>query len=126
MPPRLSSNLTASHHSTVITSGQPIAAHTSPEVPENISALARLLRQAKLIDFREPPNDVTPALEAEIEQRELQLPRMNIEKRLEDAIVDEAVAQPSKAPTASWQGFLLRAKRENADWAGVNPDLHML
>ena len=89
------------------------AVHTSPKIAEKISLLARLLRQAALIDSREPYGDGKFWLEAEIEQRELQSPHLEAEKVLADTLVKQAVSQPSKAPAASWAGSILRVERRN-------------
>ena len=48
------------------------------------------------------------------------LPRLEIEKDLGDAVVRQALEDSQKAPKASWPGDLVRAKRENPDWEGVN------
>jgi len=42
------------------------------------------------------------------------------EKDLGDAVVRQAVKDPLKAPGSSWPGDLLRAKRAEPEWEGVN------
>lgn len=96
---------------------QAIALHTSPGIAERISDLARLVRQAVLIDFSTQLDqeglDVRSAAEESF-------PRLDIEKILGDVVVDQALRLPQKAPPASWPGVLLRAKREWPEWDGVN------
>ena len=45
---------------------------------------------------------------------------MNAEKILGDAVTEQAIQQPAKAPPASWLGILLRAKLTEPEWDGVN------
>ena len=79
--------------------------------------LARLLRQAVLIDFGSQLNKEDQDARYNAEQSS---PRVGIEKILGDAVVDQALRQPQKAPAASWPGILLRAKKESPEWDGVN------
>ncbi|OAP54997.1 hypothetical protein AYL99_10697 [Fonsecaea erecta] len=96
-----------------------IALHTSPGIAERITPLARLVRLGVLIDFR-------PAIKAQLEAGtyaetiEAKLPRLEIEKVLGDAVVQQAVQNPAKAPAASWPNNLYRSHLENPDWTGVN------
>lgn len=96
---------------------QAIALHTSPGIAERISVLARLLRQAVLIDFGSQLNKEDQDARYNAEQS---FPRVGIEKILGDVVVDQALRQPQKAPAASWPGILLRAKKESPEWDGVN------
>jgi hypothetical protein len=48
------------------------------------------------------------------------LPRLEIEKDLGDAVVRQTLVDAQKAPKSSWPGDLMRAKRENPEWEGVN------
>ena len=99
-----------------------IALHTSPHIGERIGALANLVRRAVLLDFgRTLPklgeeNDSLQFKEA----AEKEWPRLNIEKVLCDAVVEQAVRQPAKAPPASWPGILYRAHLAEPEWDGVN------
>jgi hypothetical protein len=51
---------------------------------------------------------------------EKELPRLDIEKDLSDAVVRQTLHRPEKAPQSSWSADLLRAKKEEPDWEGVN------
>ncbi|KAL4888577.1 hypothetical protein BDV59DRAFT_188485 [Aspergillus ambiguus] len=96
---------------------QAIALHTSPGIAERISVCARLVRQAVLLDFGSNLHQESQAIRHHFEGA---FPRLDIEKTLGDVVVDQALRQPQKAPPASWPGILLRAKKENPDWTGVN------
>lgn len=81
--------------------------------------LARLVRSGVKLDFRVSGSDgLVP--EEEVRAVEEDFPRGEIEKVLGDAVVDQAVRNPDKAPAASWPGVLLRAKRDEPEWTGVN------
>lgn len=96
---------------------QAIALHTSPGIAERISPCARLVRQAVLLDFGSQLDQEQLAFRHSIED---EFPRLEIEKVLGDVVVEQALRHPSKAPPASWPGVLLRAKKENPGWTGVN------
>lgn len=96
---------------------QAIALHTSAGIAERISPLARLVRQAVLIDFGTQLDHESWDVRRAAEDL---FPRLNIEKILGDVVVDQALRQPQKAPAASWPGILLRSKKEWPDWTGVN------
>ena len=96
---------------------QAIALHTSPGIAERISVLARLVRQAVLIDFSTQLDQESQSVRDAAEEA---FPRLGIEKILGDVVVDQALKQPQKAPPASWPGVLLRAKRDWPEWEGVN------
>ena len=96
-----------------------IALHTSPGIAERISALARFVRLAVLMDFnalgKSPGVD-----ESELEVNEEgyrrsiegQFPRLDAEKVLGDIVVEQSIRQPTKAPASSWAGILVRAAKE--------------
>ena len=96
-----------------------IALHTSSGIAERISSLAKIVREAVLMDFgfRAVDEDETRKQMTEVENA---FPRLNAEKVLSDAVVEQALRQPKKAPTASWPGDLLRAKKAEPEWQGVN------
>lgn len=96
-----------------------IALHTSPGIAERIDEFTRLVRLGVLIDFRQRTRDQLDANEyyANIVA---EIPRLEIEKQLGDAVVAQAVRNPDKAPAASWPGVLLRSHTENPTWEGVN------
>ena len=96
-----------------------IALHSTAGIAERISELARIVRTAVLIDFGKKVTD--PEIEALVKKTEEQLPRLQAEKILADAVVEQALERPQKAPAASWPGCLLRARIENPDWTGINP-----
>ncbi|KUI60328.1 Cyanamide hydratase [Cytospora mali] len=92
-----------------------IAMHTSPHVAEGAGGLVRALRLAVRADFG------THAVgEAVVRETESQLPRLDVEKDLGDAVVRQAVLLPSKAPGGSWPGDLLRTHAAEPEWDGVN------
>jgi len=96
-----------------------VALHTSPHIAERISPLARLVRLAVTMDFKRPAAMVFTT-EVEVEANERSFPRMEIEKVLGDAVVEQALHSPEKAPMVSWPGVILRSKMENPEWEGVN------
>jgi hypothetical protein len=96
-----------------------IALHTSPHIAERISPLARFVRLGVLIDFKRP-DSLGMTTSAEIELLEERFPRLNIEKVLGDAVTEQAVECPKKAPAASWPGVMYRWKLENPEWDGMN------
>jgi hypothetical protein len=95
-----------------------IALHTSPGIAERISELASLVRRAVLIDFGKADYD----LSAEVWRGDMEglWPRLDIERKLGDAVVMQAIKRPYKAPPASWPGVLYRSALENQGWDGVN------
>ncbi|KAL9110560.1 MAG: hypothetical protein Q9227_004918 [Pyrenula ochraceoflavens] len=100
-----------------------IAVHTSPHIGERISPLARIIREGPLIDFSFYKNslgDDDQELKDVRVEAEKRFPRLEVEKALGDAVVEHAVHIPEKAPSGSWPGDLLRAKREDPGWEGVN------
>ncbi|TKA23126.1 hypothetical protein B0A50_07156 [Salinomyces thailandicus] len=96
-----------------------IALHTSPHIAERISSLARLVRLAVLMDFKRK-DALTLTTEEEVAEFEGLFPRLEAEQVLGDAVVQQALKRPEKAPAASWAGVLLKSKLENPDWEGVN------
>lgn len=96
-----------------------IALHTSAGIAERIDSFTRLVRVSVLVDFVDEKRREVGAVEYGIETDRL-VPRLNIEKVLGDAVVEQAVEQRSKAPPASWPGILLRAHLEDPEWRGVN------
>ncbi|KAF1348529.1 metal dependent phosphohydrolase [Delphinella strobiligena] len=96
-----------------------IALHTSPEIAERISPLARLVRLGVLIDFKSSVSDQYGARNYS-EEIESYLPRLDVEKVLGDAVVKQAIKIPEKAPAVSWPNSLLNAHLEDPDYKGVN------
>ncbi|KAF2473763.1 uncharacterized protein BDR25DRAFT_301884 [Lindgomyces ingoldianus] len=102
-----------------------IALHTSPVIAERISELARIVREAVLIDFGKRKslssgNRNEEDLMKLREGFEEKYPRLGVEKVLGDAVVEQAVRHPEKAPPASWPGILYRAHLADPGWGGVN------
>ena len=96
-----------------------VALHTSPGIAERIHPLARLIRLGVLLDFR-PATRTQLDAEAFATGIDKKVPRLDIEKVLGDAVVQQALTRKQKAPPASWAGVLLRSHLENPDWTGVN------
>jgi hypothetical protein len=88
-----------------------IALHTSPGIAERIDPFSRLVHYGVLVDFhiRDIHERVDDIFREKVEQS---LPRLDIEIVLADAIVDQAMKCPGKAPPASWPGDLLRNRVE--------------
>ncbi|ORY19023.1 hypothetical protein BCR34DRAFT_472523 [Clohesyomyces aquaticus] len=101
-----------------------IALHTSPGIAERIGDLARIVREAVLVDFGKKTSLGLPMTENDLQERRGELeekyPRLGVEKILGDAVVEQAVRNPDKAPPASWPGILYRAHLSNPGWDGVN------
>lgn len=110
-----------------------IAVHTSPGIAERIDPFSRLVRYGVMMDF-------SLAVRAEVGANDLfvelekTLPRLDIERVLADAVVNQAneveTSQRTdnkswfsthKFPIASWPGILLRARLQNPDHVGRNP-----
>ena len=48
------------------------------------------------------------------------LPRLEVEKVLGDAVVEQAIRRPEKAPAASWPNNLYKEFLADPSWKGVN------
>ncbi|KAF2156339.1 metal dependent phosphohydrolase [Myriangium duriaei CBS 260.36] len=96
-----------------------IALHTSSGIAERISPFAKLLRTGVLIDFI-PSVRTKLGAENYYKQIETYLPRLDIEKALADAVVQQALKIRSKAPAASWPNDLLQAHLADPEYQGVN------
>jgi hypothetical protein len=97
--------------------------HTSPGIAERLGGTVRALRLAVRADFGSypaPPPETLPGGVETMNMIRWKLPRLEIEKDLGDAVAKQAVMDPQKAPGASWPGDLLRAKRAEPEWEGVN------
>jgi len=111
-----------------------IALHTSAGIADRISEMARIVRTAVLIDFGElarlsrkvtiaafGAESPDPAFESFMVEVEKSLPRLEAEEVLGNAVLEQAMDEPQKAPAASWPGCLLRARIDDPHWTGVNP-----
>ncbi len=98
-----------------------IGLHTCSGIAERATTMSRSIRQGVLIDFKRPAvlKLVDPVL---IDKVERIFSRGEPEKILGDAVVEQALRQPSKAPSATWPGQLTRSRRENPEWQGVNKE----
>jgi hypothetical protein len=100
--------------------------HTSGGIAERMVGLVRAIRLAVRADFGSYPvpdlGVFAPALASKVgwDFIEKELPRLDIEKDLSDAVVRQTLHRPEKAPQSSWSADLLRAKKEEPDWEGVN------
>jgi hypothetical protein len=103
-----------------------ISLHTSGGIAERMSGMVRAVRLAIRADFGSYPVPDLGVLGAGLassggwDMVERELPRLDIEKDLGDAVVRPCLHRPEKAPRSSWPADLLRAKREEPDWEGVN------
>jgi hypothetical protein len=84
-----------------------IALHTSPQIAERRGPITLLTRLGVRNDFGGPDADDT--VRAAVER---DLPRLDVERELNDAVVAQALRQPDKAPKSSWPAGLLRAHHE--------------
>ncbi|KAF4973361.1 hypothetical protein FSARC_339 [Fusarium sarcochroum] len=108
-----------------------IAIHTSPGIAERIDPLSRLIRLAVISDFGSKELRERLKVSEHCKEIEKILPRLDPEKSLGDAVVNQAKKIPhvdsltwpndEKFPAASWPGILLRAHAENPDHVGINP-----
>ncbi|KAE9401372.1 hypothetical protein BT96DRAFT_918841 [Gymnopus androsaceus JB14] len=98
-----------------------IALHNTPQIPERMKGMVRIVRVAVFADFGgDGDGRLKEGLKEEIESK---FPRLGIEKVLGDAVVAQALESrmpEKKAPAASWPSDLLRAHREDPEWEGVN------
>lgn len=92
-----------------------IAMHTSQHVAEGAGGLVRALRLGIRADF-----GLYTVGEAVVNEAESQLPRLDVERDLGDAVVRQALLLPSKAPACSWSRDLLKAHMAEPEWKGVN------
>ncbi|KAK0735088.1 hypothetical protein B0T26DRAFT_634822 [Lasiosphaeria miniovina] len=97
-----------------------ISLHTSPGIAERLGGAVRALRLAVRADFGSYPAPPPESLPGGANLIRWKLPRLEIEKDLGNAVVRQALADPQKAPAASWPADLLRAKRADPGWEGVN------
>ncbi|KAF2121549.1 hypothetical protein BDV96DRAFT_564538 [Lophiotrema nucula] len=101
-----------------------IAIHTSPQIAERISELAKIVRLAVLFDFNREEGFAEAVKNVDLKslraERENEMPRLGIEKVLGDAVVAQALKRPRKAPPASWPNNLYRAHLAEPEWKGVN------
>jgi hypothetical protein len=103
-----------------------ITLHTVGGIAERMSGMVRAVRLAVRADFGSYPVPEMGVLAADLasssgwDMVERELPRLDIEKDLGDAVVRQCLHRPEKAARSSWAADLLRAKRDEPDWEGVN------
>lgn len=96
-----------------------IACHTSAGIAERIGELSNFLRVAVLHDFGRK-SKAWEVLEPLREGLEGRFERAGIAKVLSDAVVQQAIKRPEKAPHGTWPGGMYRAYLANPEWEGVN------
>lgn len=96
-----------------------IALHTSPQIAERRGPLARYLRLGVRTDFGD--DTLLPCAEVHRSAAQTRYPRLMIEQCLGNAVVQQALRNPEKAPAASWPGALLQAHRSAPRLQGINP-----
>lgn len=96
-----------------------IACHTSPQIAERIGELSRLVRLAVVTDFGRR-SEVWDELEPLRAGLEAEFERGGIEKVLGDAVVEQAIKKPEKAPKVSWPRAMYEAHLKEPEWEGVN------
>jgi hypothetical protein len=99
-----------------------IAMHTSQGIVDQMGEMCRLVRWGVELEFgREDVEGIEDLVDLKA-QLESQFRRGMIEKVLGDAVVEQAIQNPLKAPGGSWPGDLYRSHLANPDWHGVNKD----
>ncbi|MEV7994843.1 HD domain-containing protein [Streptomyces sp. NPDC086077] len=96
-----------------------IALHTSPGIAERMGTLPRLVRLGVLADFG--ATDLPGTDDRRLSASLARFPRMDIETVLGDAVVEQALRCPEKAPKSSWPGGLLAARLADPGHTGVSP-----
>lgn len=97
-----------------------IALHTTPQIPERMGGMVRIVRLAVLTDFGGGDGSLKEGLKEEVEAK---YARLGIEKVIGDAVVAQALDSrfpEKKAPAASWPNNLLKAYREDPKREGMN------
>ena len=99
-----------------------IAVHACPGIAERILGVVRIVRLAVRVDFFSypPPPGLIDLSKEDGEALIAELPRLEVEKTLGDAVVRQSMKIRAKAPGGSWPGDLHRAKEADPDWDGVN------
>jgi HD superfamily phosphodiesterase len=92
-----------------------IALHTSPQIAERRGPVTRLTRLGVRGDF-----GLETVAAAEREAIEDAYPRLNVEKNLGDAVLEQALRNPQKAPRNSWPASLVQAHAQNPHATGVS------
>jgi hypothetical protein len=93
-----------------------IALHTSPGIAERRGPIARYTRLGVRMDFGSAAQG-EPGFTAAVEAA---YPRLDIERVLSLAVIDQALRNAAKAPHGSWPGSLVAAHLSSSG-DGVNP-----
>lgn len=96
---------------------QAIALHTTPGIPERRGAIPHYLRTGVLIEFG--PAEIREAYAETIAAVEAEHPRHRLEQTLESLVVQQALANPHKAPKLTWAAALV--EHFDPDREGINP-----
>ncbi|KAL7805914.1 hypothetical protein V8C26DRAFT_417168 [Trichoderma gracile] len=94
--------------------------HTTPGIPENLGGAVQALRLGIKTEFRGFELEEKALSEEQWRVVREDLPRLDIEKDLSDAVVRQALVTEEKAPRMSWAGELLKWKKANPDYQGTN------
>jgi hypothetical protein len=92
-----------------------IALHTSPHIAERRGPVTRLTRLGVRGDF-----GLDTVTENERRVIEEAYPRLDVEKHLGDAVLEQALRKPEKAPRNSWPASLVRAHHDDPHNSGVS------
>ena len=92
-----------------------IALHTSPHIAERRGPVTRLTRLGVRGDF-----GLETVTESERRLIEDAYPRLDVEKHLGDAVLEQALRKPEKAPRNSWPASLVRAHHDDPHNTGVS------
>jgi hypothetical protein len=92
-----------------------IALHTSPHIAERRGPVTRLTRLGVRGDF-----GLDTVTESERRVIEEAYPRLDVEKHLGDAVLEQALRKPEKAPRNSWPASLVRAHHDDPHNSGVS------
>lgn len=92
-----------------------IALHTSPQIAERRGPITRLTRLGVRGDF-----GLETVEAAERRAIEDAYPRLDVEKHLGDAVLEQALRNPDKAPRNSWPASLVRAHYDDPHNTGVS------
>jgi len=96
---------------------QAIALHTTPGIPERRGAIPHYLRTGVMIEFGPP--ELRQSYAEAIAAAEEDLPRHRLEQTLESLVVQQALANPHKAPRLSWAAELVAHHDPARD--GISP-----
>nr|GAT51947.1 predicted protein [Mycena chlorophos] len=96
--------------------------HSTPHTPERLGGPTATLRLAIRVEFESFPRPAFRVGDVTSENVESLLPRLGVEKDLSGDVVRQALVNPQKAPPASWPGDLVRGKKANPDWEGLNKE----